>query len=307
MIAYDICIDGIYYNINTETLSAEVTSGNEKYMGIVNIPPFITHNGADYRVIGIGEKAFYDCINLSHIEMAHSITYIGGNAFCWCTGLTSVVLSENLTSIDWYAFGYCNNLHFISIPNTIQSIGHGAFSGCSHLESFVLPEGLDTIPQFLFEYCDNLESLFIPEGVRTVGASSCGYCVHLTSLYLPSSIQSIDFSAFAGCSALKEVFCYAKEIPSGNTDIFEASPIDSATLYVPASALSLYQSTTPWSEFGNIMAMETDETETNIKTMCPHENTNKYFTINGIQTNTQHKGILLIKSSNGKVKKVLAK
>jgi hypothetical protein len=51
------------------------------------------------------------------------------------------------------------------------------------------------------------------------------------------------------------VICLAESLPNTNAAAFDGSPIGSATLHVPQSALSDYQNTAPWSGFGKIVAI----------------------------------------------------
>ena len=60
--AYDAYINGIYYNLNKDAKTAEVTSGDNKYEGEVVIPGTITNEGIDYSVTSIGSDAFYYCM-----------------------------------------------------------------------------------------------------------------------------------------------------------------------------------------------------------------------------------------------------
>ena len=54
---------------------------------------------------------------------------------------------------------------------------------------------------------------------------------------------------------IEEVYCYAEKVPSTETDAFQDSYPNYATLYVPASAINDYKTTAPWSEFGTIKAI----------------------------------------------------
>ena len=110
--AYDVEIDGIYYNLNSEDKTAEVTYEGEKYRGKVVIPSSITVEGKEYTVKSIGNEAFYKCSGLTSVDIPNSVTSIGDYAFYNCSGLTS-----------------------ITIPNSVTSIGYGAFSNCSKLEN----------------------------------------------------------------------------------------------------------------------------------------------------------------------------
>ena len=100
-------IDGIYYNLNSEDKTAEVTSDiHETYSGEVVIPSYITSEGKEYTVTSIGKKAFYGCSDLTSVTIPNSVTSIGDYAFQYCRGLTSVTIPNSVTSIGDYAFMY---------------------------------------------------------------------------------------------------------------------------------------------------------------------------------------------------------
>ena len=90
--AYDVQIDGIYYDINR---SAIVTSGDSKYQGDIIIPASVTYYGKTYSVDGIRGGAFYGCTGLTSISIPNSITAIGNRAFEGCTNLTSVTINNS--------------------------------------------------------------------------------------------------------------------------------------------------------------------------------------------------------------------
>ena len=78
----------------------------------------------------------------------------------------------------------------------------------------------------------------------------------MTSITIPNSVTEIYNGAFAKCGNLENVYCYAEKIPYLGYYIFKDSYIEYATLHVPSSALSYYQTTEPWSGFGTIKALE---------------------------------------------------
>ena len=86
--AYDAEIDGIYYNFNIYTQTAEVTSqipdwpyNNDAYSGSVTIPESVTYEGTIYSVTTIGWKAFDYCRSLTSVTIPNSVTYISDWAF----------------------------------------------------------------------------------------------------------------------------------------------------------------------------------------------------------------------------------
>ena len=89
-----------------------------------------------------------------------------------------------------------------------------------------------------------------------IGSDAFNGCSGLTSITIPNSVTSIGGSAFANCGNLENVYCYAEKIPYLGYYIFKDSYIEYATLHVPSSAISYYQTTEPWSGFGTINAIE---------------------------------------------------
>ena len=81
-------------------------------------------------------------------------------------------------------------------------------------------------------------------------------CSSLTSITIPNSVKEIYSSAFSKCSNLENFYCYAERFSLTSVDVFEDSYIEYATLHVPSSAISYFQTTKPWSEFGTIKALE---------------------------------------------------
>ena len=82
--AYDVEVDGIYYNLVSKDNVAEVTAGDGKYSGSITIPSSIKVNDVDYSVTSIGNEAFYRCSGLTSITIPNSVTSIGDYAFYDC-------------------------------------------------------------------------------------------------------------------------------------------------------------------------------------------------------------------------------
>ena len=130
--AYDAKIDGIYYNLASDTKTAAVTNetwNDSSYSGSITIPATVTHEGVTYSVTSIGKRAFQNCV-LTSVTIPNSATSIGQGAFALCTGLTSVTIPNSVTSIGGAAFSGCTGLTSVTIPNSVTSIGWSAFSGC---------------------------------------------------------------------------------------------------------------------------------------------------------------------------------
>ena len=103
--AYDITVDGIYYNIlSEEEKTLSVTNKDEwitDYVGDVEIPSSVEYNGQSWSVVAIEADTFKD----------HAM-------------LNSIVLPEGIKTIPDYAFRNCNEMHTVVLPNSIDSIGN---------------------------------------------------------------------------------------------------------------------------------------------------------------------------------------
>ena len=213
--AWDIEVDGIYYNFYGTTLT--VTSG-KKYSGNIVIPESITYKGSKYPVTSIGGSAFSGCSGLTSVTIPNSVTSIGGYAFERCSGLTSVEIPNSVTIIDSGVFNGCSSLTSITIPNSVTSIGEWAFSGCSGLTSVEIPNSVTSIGVSAFEGCSGLTSVTIPNSVTSIGFNAFEGCSGLTSIEIPNSVTSIESAAFYKCSGLTSV-----TIPNSVTSIGDFS------------------------------------------------------------------------------------
>ena len=162
----------------------------------INIPEGVT---------SIGEDAFEYCDSLTSIEIPSSVTSIGYSAFYNCRSLTSINISEGITSIGDYAFSGCKSLTIINIPEGVTSIGDQTFEGCYSLTSINIPSSVTNIDFWAFYDCLNLTSITIPSSVISIGSGTFENCLSLTSIKIPSSVTSIGDGAFSGCDSLQEI------------------------------------------------------------------------------------------------------
>ena len=190
--AYDVKVDGICYNLNSEGKTAEVTSGEEKYSGEVVIPSSITSEGKEYKVTSIGKSAFSLCSGLTSITIPNSVGSIGIQAFWYCTGLTSITIPNSVTYIGVWAFVGCTGLKSITIPNSVTSIGNGAFHDCSGLTSVTIPNSVTSIGSNAFAKCSKLENVYCyAENVPSTDATAFEEInIASSTLHVPGSALS---------------------------------------------------------------------------------------------------------------------
>ena len=83
----------------------------------------------------------------------------------------------------------------------------------------------------------------------------------MTSVTIGNGVKSIRTEAFANCSELLDVYCYAEKVPSTQSDAFDGSYPELATLHVPDASIDSYKATAPWSSFGKIVGLSGEEPE----------------------------------------------
>ena len=92
-------------------------------------------------------------------------TRISRAAFYNCENITEININEGITSIDRYAFYNCTKLYSLILPKTLESIGSDAFYDCINLMSAIIPEKVSEISNGLFSGCIALENVTMPDGV----------------------------------------------------------------------------------------------------------------------------------------------
>lgn len=257
-LAEEFVVDGIKYNVDTETMQAEVVLNNPRYSGDVVIPASIMVDGGEYTVTGIGVYAFYRC-DITSVEIPNTVEDIADRAFYRCGNLAMVNIPNSVTTIGSSAFEDCSALTLVDIPNSVTSIGGSAFRGCSCLVSVDIPNSVISIGVGAFNRCFSLSSVTVPNSVKSLGYAAFEYCTGLTSVTIGSSVGKIDISTFANCEKLENVYCLSEIVPETDRDAFDNTRIENCTLYVQKKSVNGYNAVAPWNKFGKILSLEGNE------------------------------------------------
>ena len=251
----EVTIDGLNYFLYLDRHEAVLTSRNN-CSGEVDIPSEVSYNDETFVVKSMTHTAFHNNSELTKVRIPKTIEEIIHyypvdpdwldpptgmanpiyvNPFKGCTALESIEVDEEnpcLKSIDGVLFSQ-------------DGVGQyyyktGSYSGTG---LYCYPEGA------------RQESYTIPDSVEWIGGAAFPNNQYLTTLTIPNSMKHICYDAFSGCSNLTDVYCYAENVPIAWDGAFRNVPIASATLHVPAGSIEEYKTTSPWSGFGNIVAL----------------------------------------------------
>lgn len=157
-------------------------------------------------VVSISEYAFYNCLNLSYVNIPKGIKAIGDYTFYGCSNLSNIDIPDNCESIGNYAFWGCDSLSYLKFSHKIHTLGEHAFSNCNNLSSVEFSKGIDTIGDYAFDKCINLSKVNFQEELKQIGYYAFYNCEKITCVYLPNNIQKINNSAFRNCDRLSDVY-----------------------------------------------------------------------------------------------------
>ncbi len=179
------CSDGdiIFEGDDGLTIENGVLTGCERYMENVEIPKSVT---------SIGERAFWQCDELSSVVIPSSVTEIGEAAFGWCDSLQSVIIPESVTEIARAAFVYCRELSSVVIPPSVTEIREYTFCDCKSLPSVIIPEGVTKIGENAFVSCESLKSIVIPSTVTEIDEAAFEYCDAIEKIESSSPLFPFD-------------------------------------------------------------------------------------------------------------------
>lgn len=164
------------------------------------------------KVETVTDSAFYNCTQLTTIELPHTIKQTGASSFEGCERLTDFKLPQTLCRIGQRTFKNCSALSEIQFGSELKKIDAEAFLNCESLSSLNISESIDSIADNAFNGCTGITTL------RIADADSC-ITLGCNTTYRPAS-------GLFNAMPLKEVYigrditCSSDALPfKGNTGI----------------------------------------------------------------------------------------
>lgn len=222
--AYGSTSQGALYNKQSKTLLQVPVSIKGEFI----VPDGITT---------IGYEAFYECNQITSVQLSNDITTIEDRAFYYCSSINSVIIGDGVTAIGDSAFKNCYALTNLTLGKNVVRIGADTFNGCSGLSAVSIPATTTFIGENAFNrmiftvdpanpaYCSDEAGVLynkdktvliqgnssvsgtyvIPDGVTTIGAYMFSDCTGLNGVVIPESVTTIEPWAFSGCINLTQV------------------------------------------------------------------------------------------------------
>lgn len=187
-------------------------------------------------VTEIGDKAFFDCINLEKVTFAtyetdnaetgvkagkNSLTAIGSEAFRNCISLKEIAVPEGVTVLNPYTFFNCKSLTKVQLNNVVrigtngqatEKLGNSygsVFASCVNLSNIDLSK-VEWIQPYSFQHCEALTSVNLKAMVSSstdahLGKGAFAYCKLLESVSWSTNLTALPEYAFVYCKSLKNV------------------------------------------------------------------------------------------------------
>lgn len=240
-------------NFGNVTLTWDRTGGRKNfddgpsgYKGDISIPSFIITGENDdftFRVVEIDQNAFYECTEVSSIDIPYSVLRIVNDAFKGCSGIKKFTVNENNQSykaVDGVLFSKDNKM-LIKYPakkeatdyvisEEVAIICTDAFTDNGFLKKINIGNFVTAISDFAFKNCTALEEVELGGNVRILGADS-----------------------FKNCPKLMLVNSHGMWPPHCSPTVFDDAVKQNAKLYVPRGQVMNYKRRLEWRDFKNVL------------------------------------------------------
>ena len=160
----------INYTFDENHMTAEVAL-NPRATGEIFIPEQIQVGQNSYTVVGISDKAFKGCKNLTAIVLPKTLKRVYRSAF---EGTGILLNKSNWTEgclwIDSVLIATDKNIkpRFV-VPEGTRLIAAGAFQGNKVIQRVEIPACINRIDHETFRDCKNLQKIVIPPTITSIG------------------------------------------------------------------------------------------------------------------------------------------
>lgn len=235
--------------------------------------------------------------------------YIGRNTTSDANGLfrnnetlLKATVGGDCTEVPNYLFRYCYALEKASLGKGVSRIGNNAFESCKKLNSLEGYPTLKFIGDNAFYDCSAIVSIdFSNDPLEEIGVNAFCNCNNIVSVSLPATLKSIGSDAFDDNKSLKQITCLATVPPAcGNSGVFYHVNKEQCKLLVPEGSIDAYKAAEVWKEFFNIEPTGINRVEADASAA-------EWYSINGQRSSSARKGLNIMRTADGKTRKVIVR
>ncbi len=242
-----------------------------------------------------------------------------------------VIIPKGLKKIGQYVFDGCNGITTLTIPNSVDSIYNCAFNGCdfsvfsiedgnsetkslningncfgdksdSFIHNVYIGRNLSFDGESTFSQSQSLKYVTIGNEVTNISDEMFAGCSNLEYLKIGENVKRIGQKAFSNNTNLKTLICHATTPPVCDSNALTDINKWECKLHVPKQSINSYKTAQQWKDF----LFTKDVTDiNNVNNDSP--NVIHCYNLNGQNTPTFSHGVNIIKTRDGKTKKIIVK
>ncbi len=219
--------------------------GPSNYKGDISIPSFIVTGENDeftFRVMEIDQNAFYDCPEVTSIDIPYSVLRIVNDAFKGCSGVKRYTVNENNQSykdVDGVLFSKDNRM-LVKYPAK------------KALTDYVISEEVSLICTEAFTDNTFLRKVNIGNFVTAVSDFAFKNCTALEEVEIGSNVRILGVDAFKNCPKLTLINAHGVFPPHNSPTVFDDATKQNAKLYVPRGQMMNYKRRLEWRDFKTV-------------------------------------------------------
>jgi len=217
----------------------------------------------------IGDYAFYNCDNLTEVNVPNTVNKIGMLAFGSSDNLKRIYIPESVTSVGGYvlsgceqlttvyylastgvtadSFRNCRSLIDVTLGDSVTSIGAYAFYGCVSLTELEFGKNITYIGDSAFDGCNALEYIHFGDSLKTIYKNAFINCDSIAVLDFPATLELVYTTSFVGLDNLESIYFRSENAPT--VQVYNLDDSLPNRVFYNNTATIYYPETGNWTEY----------------------------------------------------------
>ncbi len=251
-------------NVNVTLVSMQLIDGVTKVEGnLMSVNKLVEAGGSVSYTTNIGALGIHVPVTCRYRYNYDGNEYFTDAVYTGSFGPDPNPTTDSGTCGETVNYSYDKATHTLSISGKGELYDYDNGSNkapwsayADEIQNIKIESGIISVGYFAFYKCSCLTSLSVPATLKYIGRSAFEDCTSLTTLSLNGGLLILESSAFKNCKGITDVYCYAESVPMTDKTAFDGTPIESATLHVPANSVEAYRTSWPWSDFKEVVPID---------------------------------------------------